>query len=72
MDERFAKKDTDDSLPEEVFEAELMPLFGGYYGYWDAPAEAVLRHKLRLIAQRIAAAEDREEQERQNNSAVSD
>jgi hypothetical protein len=31
-------------------EAELLPLFGSYSEYLNAPAEVVMRHKLRLLA----------------------
>ena len=44
-------------IPEEIFEAELMPLFGGYSEYHNAPAEAIVKHKLRLAAQKEAEAE---------------
>lgn len=57
-------------MPPEIMEAEMFPLFGGYWGYMNTPASKIQRHILRKQAIWLAEKEvgdDKDRREAFNN-----
>lgn len=53
----------DEDAPEDILEAELYPLYGGYWGYMRAPLDDILRKKLVLIGRKMVERQQHEEME---------
>lgn len=50
-------------MPEDILKAELYPIFGGYWGYQEAPVEEIVRQRLVLIARHTVEARQNAEVE---------
>jgi len=50
-------------VPDAILEAELYPLFGGYWGYQAAPLQVTLEQRLVFIARKDIEAQQHAKQQ---------